>query len=161
MKSQNWFQATIIVLAATAAALTFSSCASQPKASEIKEQAKAEPSIESPEQMKAQLRQIVAADATVTEAERNELNNTIDATYTRAQEIDILSNQKKSLLMKELLAPKPSMPKINAIKKSLYAAQKQRIDIIMQGIDQAAKIMRVHPNSNEPVMNTFMRQMMR
>lgn len=160
MKKQNFLLVPALLL--TLAPFTLVSCAGHSTAQDIKQEAKQEPVIEGPDQLKTQLKAIVEADQTLTPSERYELNTIIDETYTKTHEIDVMSNQKKSLLMKELLKEKPDLKRMNGIKKELYKAQKQRTDLMMSGIDRAAKTLRVHANtSGEPVMNSFMRQMMR
>jgi hypothetical protein len=121
-------------------------------------EAKEEKPTESSDEVRLKLIEILNADETVTEIERTKLLALVDKSFSQKQELEILANQKKKLLLREFIDPKPNKKKIKLIQKSIENLYHQKLDNLMDVFGKMADIMKLHPKSSQPFFNHTFRQ---
>jgi hypothetical protein len=110
---------------------------------------------------KSNLGAILDSDATLSSSERQTLSSLIDQAYQADDQFEVLINQKKALLLTELLAERPDSKRIFNIKNAIYKTQRERTASFMKYIDKMSQTMRVHPTTSTPMMREFMRSFAR
>lgn len=133
--------------------LYLTACSTVSKKS-IEQEAKQQPAAESSAETKRILLDILNQDAKATPAEKQDISRVVEAGFSRYQELEILSNQKKSLLVKEYLSEHPNRKKIYVIKNAIKKAHAEKISVLMDSFDHIAAIMKLHPDAATRFFNS-------
>ncbi len=113
----------------------------------IREEAKQEAPLVGVIQVQDKFMEILNEDKTVTSAEKEQIKSIIKNTFDRYQELEVLCNQKKTLLVKATLLNSPNRKKISQIRVALRNAYESRTDLILSSFDEISKVLKLHPES--------------
>ncbi len=133
-----------------------SGCASTPSEKALTAEARTEKPIESGKEANESLSGLIESSRELSAQEKQELSKLIDHVYQETASFDVLTNQKKTLLIKELLQAKPDRAKINALQSSIRNVQKKRTAHILTAIDKMCRVVKLHPEMMGPFSEKLM-----
>ncbi len=130
--------------------LILSACAStQHSEKKIVEEAKQESVVKGSEETQARILEILKQDSSVNDDEHKKIIAIIEKSFTQYQSLELLANQKKTLLIKEYVNQKSDVRKIKSIKNAIKKTYAEKSDLMMECFDNIAKVMKLHPQSAE------------
>lgn len=130
--------------------LTLSACATttvKQTDHAIVQEAKQEAPLEGVVQVQNRFMEILDEDKTVTPAEKEKIKTIVKNSFERYRELEVLSNQKKSLLVKETLQKTPNRKKITQIRNALRNSYEERTNLMLTSFDDISKVLKLHPES--------------
>lgn len=97
------------------------------------------------EELKKLMLSILESDQTFSEEEKKNASEVIEAGMVRYEADVVLLNQKKVLLMKELLKKNHDSRKISNLKNSIKALSARKTEDLLGVLEQTSKIAEKHP----------------
>jgi hypothetical protein len=143
------------------AALAVGGCASSPNSGAprtsipLTQEARREPVGSSSESLNRRLEDLIEADAELTRARKDELLGVIRRMASKNEEIMTLINQKKSLLIKALLARPYQKHRVDNLKRSILRLNHERAQNGLQALEQLKEVMG-HQDNPQTVMEKVM-----
>jgi hypothetical protein len=122
---------------------------------EIKSEARSEPVTNAPGSLKERMVELIQQEKEITEDQRNSLLALADRVTKEQAANQVLMNQSKSLLLKELLSPNYSTKKANSIANSIRNLYDKQLHVTINAMQEAKAILNRLQN-REVFMNRMM-----
>jgi hypothetical protein len=144
MKTHTYLLLVLTVLITSACA---SSSSIKKEEEGIAEEVRLEAPLEGVTEVQDRFMEILNEDQSVTAAEKDQIKLIIKNTFERYRELVVLSNQKKSLLVKETLQKKVNRKKLSQLRSSFRNAYEARMNLMLGSLDEISKVLKLHPES--------------
>lgn len=151
----------LIAISSTACSTTGNTSTTYPVHVSLSSEARQEVATEGSTDTKENLMEILNQDASITPVERSKLLDLVEKGFAKKREYEILANQKKALLVREIMKDQPNRGKIAAAKTSIEKLYSLKINEMMKLFNQMADVMKVHPKSSEHFLNRSLRDFTR
>jgi hypothetical protein len=122
---------------------------------EIKSEARSEPVTNAPGSLKERMVELIQQEKEITEDQRNSLLALADRVTKEQAANQVLMNQSKSLLLKELLSPNYSTKRANSIANSIRNLYDKQLHVTINAMQEAKAILNRLQN-REVFMNRMM-----
>ena len=122
---------------------------------EIKTEAKSEPVTNAPGSLKERMVELIQQEKEITEDQRASLLALADRVTKEQAANQVLMNQSKSLLLKELLSPNYNTKKANSIANSIRKLYDKQLHVTINAM-QEAKVILNRLQNREVFMNRMM-----
>jgi hypothetical protein len=123
--------------------------------SPLTQEARREPVDSSPGSLNRRLEDLIEADAELTRSRKDELLTVIRRMSSKNEEIMTLIHQKKSLLIKALLASPYQKNRVESLKRSILKLHHDRAQNGLKALEQLKEVMG-HQDNPQTVMEKFM-----
>lgn len=139
------------------AALALAGCASSPTqgSAPLTQEARREPVSSSTQSLNQRLEELVEGDASLTRERKDELLAVLRRMAAKNEEILTLMNQKKSLLVKELLSQPYRKNRAESLKRSILKLNDERARNGLQALEQLKEVMG-HQDNPQTVLEKVM-----
>jgi hypothetical protein len=144
----------ILAILTVSTLITLTACSTSTKR-EITEEAKKEPVTASHRNLTERLTDLINADTQITAEQKTALLSLVEKVSAENRELQLTINQKKSLLMKELLSPNYSRTRSKAMVSSIVSLDKKQLNNTLNALTEAKKILGKRENS-EVLMERIM-----
>ncbi len=118
----------------------------------LTQEARREPVNSSSQSLSQRLEDLVESDSALSRSRKDELLGVLRQMAAKNEEIQTLMNQKKSLLVKELLAYPYRKSRVESLKRSILKLNEERARNGLQALDQLKEVMG-HQDNPQKVMD--------
>jgi hypothetical protein len=118
----------------------------------LTQEARREPVNSSSQSLSQRLEDLVESDSALSRSRKDELLGVLRQMAAKNEEIQTLMNQKKSLLVKELLAFPYRKSRVESLKRSILKLNEERARNGLQALDQLKEVMG-HQDNPQKVMD--------
>ena len=139
MKNKNYVLLLPFLLLMSACSTT------QHSEKKVIEAAALEAPVKDSDETQSKILEILSQDSSVQDGERKSLVAIIDKSFAEYKELELLTNQKKTLLIREYMNKNPDMNKIHSIQASIKKNYSKKSDLMMNCFDRISKVMKMHP----------------
>jgi hypothetical protein len=131
-----------------------SACSSTPHTEHsVTQEAKLEAPVKDTQETHAKLIEILNMDSSLQDSEKQTVIELVNHQYAEYSEIEQVTNQKKTLLMREYMKNSPDRDKIHQIRSAILKNYKKMTNLMMDTFDLIAKKVKLHPETVKRFQN--------
>lgn len=116
-------------------------------------EAKLEAPVKDSSETHAKILEILNLDSSIGENDRVAIIDVINKKYSDYNELELVTNQKKTLLIRELMKKDPDKAKVRDIRSAILKNYNKKTKLMMDSFDSVSKIVCLHPETANRLLN--------